>query len=74
MTPRPKTIAAEDLATAALAKMEELKITSLVVVDPEQAIVGVDPHPRPLAHPDVLARTSRHLRGITPSARRFAYL
>ncbi len=41
MTRDPKTIAAEELATAALSKMERLKITSLVVVSPGQEIVGV---------------------------------
>ncbi len=41
MTPAPKTIADEELATAALSKMEQLKITSLVVVNPAQEIVGV---------------------------------
>ncbi|MBZ5496835.1 MAG: KpsF/GutQ family sugar-phosphate isomerase [Acidobacteriia bacterium] len=41
MTRSPKTISAEQAATAALAKMEELKITSLVVVDAGQYILGV---------------------------------
>lgn len=41
MTRNPKTISAEQPATAALAKMEELKITSLVVVDPDRTIIGV---------------------------------
>jgi len=37
----PKVIGPDELAGAALAKMEALKITSLVVVDPEQSILGV---------------------------------
>jgi arabinose-5-phosphate isomerase len=41
MTRSPKTISADQAATAALAKMEQLKITSLVVVDSENNIVGV---------------------------------
>jgi arabinose-5-phosphate isomerase len=41
MTRSPKTISAEQAATAALAKMEELKITSLVVVDGERNVIGV---------------------------------
>jgi len=41
MTRNPKTISAEDLATAALAKMEEMKITSLVVVDANRTVLGV---------------------------------
>jgi arabinose-5-phosphate isomerase len=41
MTGNPKTIFAEQAATAALAKMEELKITSLVVVDAKRTILGV---------------------------------
>jgi arabinose-5-phosphate isomerase len=41
MTPTPKTISAEQAATAALAKMEELKITSLVVVDAGRNVLGV---------------------------------
>ncbi len=41
MTRNPKTISAEQAATAALAKMEELKITSLVVVDAKRTILGV---------------------------------
>ncbi len=41
MTRMPKTISAEQPATAALAKMEELKITSLVVVDGDRNIQGV---------------------------------
>ena len=41
MTRTPKTIAAQQAATAALAKMEEMKITSLVVVDGENRVLGV---------------------------------
>jgi arabinose-5-phosphate isomerase len=41
MTRVPKTITADQAATSALAKMEELKITSLVVIDSENTIVGV---------------------------------
>jgi arabinose-5-phosphate isomerase len=41
MTRDPKTISADELATAALSKMEEMKITSLVVVDPSKAVIGV---------------------------------
>ncbi len=41
MTKTPKTIESQELATAALAKMEQLKITSLVVVDSDHRIVGV---------------------------------
>jgi arabinose-5-phosphate isomerase len=41
MTATPKTIGQEDLATAALARMEQLKITSLVVVDADRRILGV---------------------------------
>jgi arabinose-5-phosphate isomerase len=41
MTRAPKTIAAEQPATAALALMEELKITSLVVIDSNQKVVGI---------------------------------
>jgi arabinose-5-phosphate isomerase len=41
MTRNPKTINGHELATAALLKMEELKITSLVVVDSNQAVAGV---------------------------------
>jgi arabinose-5-phosphate isomerase len=41
MTQTPKTIFGHELGTAALSKMEELKITSLVVVDSERAVVGV---------------------------------
>ena len=41
MTRRPQTISEDALATAALAKMEEMKITSLVVIDAKQTILGV---------------------------------
>jgi arabinose-5-phosphate isomerase len=41
MTREPKTIGENELATVALAKMEEMKITSLVVVDSQKIIVGV---------------------------------
>jgi len=41
MTRSPKTIAADALATAALARMEELRITSLVVVDADRRAQGV---------------------------------
>ena len=41
MTREPKTISEDALATAALAKMEEMKITSLVVVDAGKTVLGV---------------------------------
>ncbi len=41
MTRSPRTIAASELATAALSKMEGMKITSLVVVDDARHILGV---------------------------------
>ncbi len=41
MTRKPKTISADQAATAALARMEELKITSLVVVNEERKVLGV---------------------------------
>jgi arabinose-5-phosphate isomerase len=41
MTRRPKTIREYELAAVALSKMEELKITSLVVTDSEQIVIGV---------------------------------
>jgi arabinose-5-phosphate isomerase len=41
MTKNPKTIAAMALAPAALAMMEEMKITSLVVVDERHWVLGV---------------------------------
>ena len=41
MSRKPKTIYENELATAALSKMEEMKITSLVVIDTENAVIGV---------------------------------
>jgi arabinose-5-phosphate isomerase len=41
MTRMPKTIGAEEFAASALARMEEMKITSLVVVDGEQRVLGI---------------------------------
>jgi arabinose-5-phosphate isomerase len=41
MSPHPKTIFEDELATVALAKMEEGKITSLVVVDKNGRMIGV---------------------------------
>ena len=41
MTREPKTIGEQELATVALAKMEEMKITSLVVVDASKTVTGV---------------------------------
>ena len=41
MNRNPKTILESDLAGAALSKMEEMKITSLVVVDSEDRVAGV---------------------------------
>jgi arabinose-5-phosphate isomerase len=41
MNRNPKTIRENELAGAALSKMEELKITSLVVVDSERKVAGV---------------------------------
>jgi arabinose-5-phosphate isomerase len=41
MNPHPRTIAASELAAKALAILEERKITSLVVVDPEHHVEGV---------------------------------
>jgi arabinose-5-phosphate isomerase len=41
MTRNPKTLGGDALATAALARMEELKITSLVVVDDRRRLLGV---------------------------------
>jgi arabinose-5-phosphate isomerase len=41
MNRNPKTINGHELATAALLKMEELKITSLVVLDSDQTVAGV---------------------------------
>jgi len=41
MTAKPKTISPNEFATAALAQMEEKKITSLAVVDSENRLVGI---------------------------------
>ncbi len=41
MTRNPKTILGQELASVALLKMEELKITSLVVVDQGRVVTGV---------------------------------
>jgi arabinose-5-phosphate isomerase len=41
MSGNPKTIFESELATVALAKMEKMKITSLVVVDAENLVIGV---------------------------------
>ena len=41
MTKTPKTISEDELATAALSKMEGMKITSLVVVDEFRRVLGV---------------------------------
>jgi len=41
MSRNPKTIAEDELATVALAKMEEMKITSLVVIDDTRVVTGV---------------------------------
>ncbi len=41
MTRNPKTIHPEEFAAAALARMEEMKITSLVVIDGERRVRGV---------------------------------
>ena len=41
MSRDPKTVGAQELATAALAKMEEMKITSLVVTNAEKVVIGV---------------------------------
>jgi arabinose-5-phosphate isomerase len=41
MSREPKTIHESELATSALSKMEEMKITSLVVVDSERNVIGV---------------------------------
>jgi arabinose-5-phosphate isomerase len=41
MTTEPKTISQTELAGAALSKMEAMKITSLVVVDAAQIVIGV---------------------------------
>jgi arabinose-5-phosphate isomerase len=41
MSRKPKTISGDELATVALARMEELKITSLVVIDGDRKVIGV---------------------------------
>ncbi len=41
MSRNPKTISEDELATVALSKMEEMKITSLVVVDAARVVTGV---------------------------------
>jgi arabinose-5-phosphate isomerase len=41
MTRNPKTIGAQEFAATALARMEEMKITSLVVVDGERRLLGI---------------------------------
>ena len=41
MTRAPKTIGAQEFAATALARMEEMKITSLVVVDGERGVLGI---------------------------------
>jgi arabinose-5-phosphate isomerase len=41
MTRSPKTIGPEEFAATALARMEEMKITSLVVVDQERGVLGI---------------------------------
>ncbi len=41
MSRNPKTILQHELATVALSKMEEMKITSLVVIDKERMVIGV---------------------------------
>jgi arabinose-5-phosphate isomerase len=41
MNRSPRTIAPEEMAIRALGRMEEAKITSLVVVDPERKVLGV---------------------------------
>jgi len=41
MTKNPKTIAPQEFAAAALALMEEKKITSLAVVDPDRRLLGI---------------------------------
>jgi arabinose-5-phosphate isomerase len=41
MTRTPKTIGAQEFAATALARMEEMKITSLVVVDSDQRVRGI---------------------------------
>src|SRR5258707_12866092 len=41
MTRTPKTVGAREFAATALARMEEMKITSLVVVDGERRLRGI---------------------------------
>jgi len=41
MTRAPKTIGPQEFAATALARMEEVKITSLAVVDDEQCLKGI---------------------------------
>ena len=41
MTMEPKTIGAQEFAATALARMEEMKITSLIVVDGDQKLLGI---------------------------------
>ena len=41
MTQNPKTIGAHEFAASALARMEEMKITSLAVVDGERRLLGI---------------------------------
>src|SRR5271163_2612976 len=41
MTRAPKTIGAQEFAATALARMEEMKITSLVVVDGKEKLLGI---------------------------------
>jgi arabinose-5-phosphate isomerase len=41
MTRNPKTIGTQEFAATALARMEEMKITSLVVVDGERRLLGI---------------------------------
>lgn len=41
MTRAPKTVRPDEFAAAALAQMEEMKITSLVVVDGERRVLGI---------------------------------
>ena len=41
MTANPRTIAKDEFATAALAIMEEKKITALVVIDADHRVLGI---------------------------------
>jgi len=41
MTGTPKTVGPQEFATSALARMEEMKITSLVVVDGSERVLGI---------------------------------